>query len=182
MISGIYKITNPKGRTYIGQSININKRFKGYRSSLYNSRKQVRLSRSFKKHGIDNHIFEILEECNLSVLNERERYWQEKYKVLSRNGLNCLYQSYEGRSGKMSEESKKKVSISKKGCKAWNKGLKMNKGSIRAQEIIDVSTGEIFKNIKLASDKIGMNRTTLNAMLSGQNRNKTSMMYNKKNK
>lgn len=31
-IIGIYKITNPKGKSYIGQSINIYRRFKEYKN------------------------------------------------------------------------------------------------------------------------------------------------------
>ena len=36
---GIYKITNPKGKIYIGQSINIENRFKVYKR--YNCKGQV---------------------------------------------------------------------------------------------------------------------------------------------
>jgi len=34
MSIGIYKITSPKGKTYIGQSINIEKRFKEHKNSI----------------------------------------------------------------------------------------------------------------------------------------------------
>ena len=32
---------------------------------------------------------EVIEECEIGQLNERERYYQEFYNVLSVNGLNC---------------------------------------------------------------------------------------------
>jgi group I intron endonuclease len=85
---GIYKITSPSNKVYIGQSIDIDKRFKQYKS-LSQTRGQKRLHYSFKKHGIDNHLFEIIESCDINLLNERERYWQDFYNVLE-IGLNCL--------------------------------------------------------------------------------------------
>jgi group I intron endonuclease len=87
-MTGIYKITSPSNKVYIGQSIDIEKRFKQYKS-LSQTRCQKRLHYSFKKHGIKNHLFEIIELCDVDLLNERERYWQDFYNVLEL-GLNCL--------------------------------------------------------------------------------------------
>lgn len=84
---GIYKITSPTNRIYIGQSVNIKKRFIEYR--CLNCKKQPGLFNSLTKHGVENHIFEIIEECPKELLNERERYWQDYYKVII-NGLNCV--------------------------------------------------------------------------------------------
>ena len=50
---GIYKITSPTNKIYIGQSINIEKRFLNYNS--INCKKQIRLYNSFKKYGFDKH-------------------------------------------------------------------------------------------------------------------------------
>ena len=54
---GIYKITSPKGRVYIGQSIDILYRFKKYKQMQCKG--QVRLYNSFLKHNVENHLFEI---------------------------------------------------------------------------------------------------------------------------
>ena len=86
---GIYKITSPSNRVYIGQSRNIEKRFREYK--YYKGNGQNRLFYSFTKYGVNTHKFEIIEECVLSNLNIRERYWQEHYDVLSEHGLNCMY-------------------------------------------------------------------------------------------
>lgn len=83
---GIYKITNPNGKNYIGQSINIEKRFNQYKKLT--CKNQVILYRSLLKYGVENHIFEVIEECNIEILNERERYWQDFYNVIEK-GLNC---------------------------------------------------------------------------------------------
>jgi group I intron endonuclease len=85
---GIYKITSPSGKIYIGQSINILNRFNQYKS-LSQTKGQKKLHYSFKKYGIDKHIFDIIEQCSIDLLNERERYWQDYYDVLN-NGLNCI--------------------------------------------------------------------------------------------
>lgn len=133
---GIYKITNPKGKIYIGQSVDIEARFFSYKK-MKNCKNQIALYSSFKKYGIDCHIFEVIEECDITNLNERERYWQDFYNVIDRNGLNCKLTSTVDKSGKLSdetiikiknwratqvrkphtEETKKKISILHKGKK-----------------------------------------------------------------
>lgn len=88
-MKGIYKITSPSGKVYVGQSRNIKKRFRDYK--YYKGCGQNRLFTSFSKYGVENHLFEVLEECELNLLNIKERYWQEHFNVLSDSGLNCLY-------------------------------------------------------------------------------------------
>lgn len=36
----------------------------------------------------ENHLFEVIEECSIEQLNERELYWGYFYEVLGENGLN----------------------------------------------------------------------------------------------
>lgn len=105
---GIYKITSPSGRIYIGQSINIERRRIGY-SKGQNLKGQPILLNSIEKYGWIEHIFEIIEECDVLLLNERERYWQDFYNSLTPNGMNCLLTSSITQSGKMSEEIKDKI-------------------------------------------------------------------------
>lgn len=75
---GIYKITNPKGKVYVGQSININHRKAEYRT--LQCKGQPKIFNSLKKYGWDNHKFEIIEECPIEKLDEREVYWKQYYK------------------------------------------------------------------------------------------------------
>ena len=72
-VCGIYKITSPSGKVYIGQSIDIKRRFTSYKT-LNKSKRQVKLYNSFVKYGVENHIFETIEECLVDFLNERERF------------------------------------------------------------------------------------------------------------
>lgn len=110
---GIYKITSPTGRVYIGQSIDIEKRRQKY--ILLNCKGQTRLYASIQKHSFIEHTFEVVEECTVKELNTRERYWQETYNVLGELGLNCRLTNTSDRSGYLSENTKLKISNSNKG-------------------------------------------------------------------
>lgn len=110
---GIYKITSPTGKIYIGQSVNVNKRFSGYKR-LSNIKKQVKLYNSFLKYGAYNHVFEIIDICDIIYLNERERYWQDHYDVTGADGLNCRLTKSNDKSAIISQETRLKMSISAK--------------------------------------------------------------------
>lgn len=75
-ICGIYQIINPRGYSYIGQSRDIYSRWKSYKR--LDCKKQPRLYNSLKKYGVKNHKYEVLEECNLNLLNEKEIFWDSK--------------------------------------------------------------------------------------------------------
>jgi group I intron endonuclease len=83
---GIYKITSPSKKTYIGQSINIQKRLKDYTNLQCKGQRAI--YSSLLKYGVDKHKFEIVCECEISELNEKERYYQEFYNSFGKNGLN----------------------------------------------------------------------------------------------
>jgi group I intron endonuclease len=100
---GIYKITSPTNKVYIGQSVDVNNRFIQHKKD--SKRKKSRLYSSMRKHGFDNHFFEIIEICSINLLNERERYWQEFYNVLGVNGLNLRYTATDDKSGYLSDET-----------------------------------------------------------------------------
>ena len=112
VMKGIYKITSPSNRVYIGQSIDIERRFRHYKKLA--CKEQVKIYNSFLKYGVDAHIFEVLELCDTEDLNNRERYYQDLYDSVN-NGLNLLYVKSEHFNGGHSEESKKKISDSLKG-------------------------------------------------------------------
>ena len=104
-ICGIYKITSPSERVYIGQSVDIKRRWSKHK--IRNCKGQTRLWESFRKYGHDRHIFEIIEECGEECLNHRERHWQDKYDVLSTKGLNCKLTETTDKTGtgRISDES-----------------------------------------------------------------------------
>jgi group I intron endonuclease len=104
---GIYKITSPTGKIYIGQSVDIEKRWKYYYT--LNCKGQTKIYNSLKKYGPENHMFEIIEECLENFLEEKETYYKIKYNTLT-EGLNCRI---DGKFGYDSQETKEKKRICK---------------------------------------------------------------------
>lgn len=115
-ICGIYKITSPSEKNYIGQAVNINKRF--YRYKSLDCSQQIILYKSFLKYGVENHVFEIIEECLEEDLNCRERYWQDFYDVLN-GGLNCVLQECGEKRKILSKETLNTMSEKAKG-RVWS--------------------------------------------------------------
>lgn len=80
---GIYKITNLiNNKCYVGMSVDVYNRWKEH---LRHCKYMVRASNkplylAFKKYGVENFKFEILEECKISELNEREIFYIDKFK------------------------------------------------------------------------------------------------------
>ena len=88
---GIYKITNKiTKQSYIGQSTNIKKRITNH-CSVYNNPNdhcyEYPLYQDMRKYGIENFEFEIIEECQSELLNDREIYWIAKFNTFD-NGYN----------------------------------------------------------------------------------------------
>lgn len=114
MSIGIYKITNPKDNMYIGQSQNIEKRFRQYKN-VGGAKYQTILYRSFQKYGVDNHIFEIIEVCELSQLNERECFYIEKYDTWRNDDhMNCRAGGVYGKHSEHSKELNRQKHLGKK--------------------------------------------------------------------
>lgn len=80
---GIYKITNLKnGKVYIGQSRQIEKRFQQHRNKskfLEEDKWYSPLYIDMYSFGIENFSFEVIEECTIEELNEKEEYWIKYY-------------------------------------------------------------------------------------------------------
>jgi group I intron endonuclease len=86
-IVGIYKIHNIKNhKIYIGSSIDITHRISEHKRKLINNyHENEHLQKSFNKYGIENFIFEIIEECDNTILLERESYWITYYNSYDKN-------------------------------------------------------------------------------------------------
>lgn len=105
---GIYKITNPKKKIYIGQSIDIDRRWRDYKN--LNCDKQPKIYNSLVKYGVENHIFEIITECCIENLNDFERYYQELYNCIGNSGLNCNLVETDNLKKEMSIDTRFKMS------------------------------------------------------------------------
>lgn len=130
----IYKITNPKGRVYIGQARCLKSRWTAY-SRLYQSVvSQYRLSNSLLKYGVDAHVFEVVEECSFEELDERERHWQEFYEVIGKNGMNCSYVGTFTKNPEFCEDSKIRRRFSHLGKKMKQESIEKRSAKIRGQK------------------------------------------------
>lgn len=196
-IIGIYKITNPKGAIYIGSSIDIERRFKQYHGIKKESR-QPKIYNSIKKYSIENHLFEIIQECNISELYKLERYYGELYDSTSKINLNCQLPGYDDVKGLISESTKIKLSESRMGMKHWNKGKKLKeetKNKIRESHlgkkhtiehrlnvsrnskfsklVLDTEYGVYYNSVSELSEYSIYSKSHLLSMLNGNRKNKT---------
>jgi len=75
LLSGIYKLEINK-KFYIGSSVSIGHRLKNHRWSLISKKHHNRtLQNLFNKYGIENMLFEVVEECIPDLLIERESFY-----------------------------------------------------------------------------------------------------------
>ena len=80
----------------------------------------------------------------------------------------------------ISEETRLKLSLSQKNriyTEEYKQIIRDRIIKISSKKIIDTITNKIFDSLTLAALSINMKRTTLNAQLSGQNKNKTNFKY-----
>jgi len=84
MTCGIYYIENTKNnKVYIGSSIHCEYRFKQHKKELnHQYHANDHLQKSFKKYGIENFEFNILEECPENLLIKNEDKWMNEFKSL----------------------------------------------------------------------------------------------------
>lgn len=140
--SGIYKITI-NGKLYIGSAKSFRTRWGIHLNDLRKGKhSNPILQRSYLKHGEDAFNFEIIEECSIDKLIEREQYWIDKlnpdYNIrrVAKFNLGIKY----------SEESRRKISISQIGRK-----MKENVRIARSRPVLRESPdGEITEYESLA--------------------------------
>ncbi len=81
-VCGIYKITNIEdGKCYVGQSLNVAQRWVQHcrRGTGAEAPTNNKLYPILYSLGVENFTFELIEECEPSQLNEREKYYQEVF-------------------------------------------------------------------------------------------------------
>lgn len=129
MSGEIYVITSPSGKKYVGQCIKIRpngrkwghlERWKAHvrESQIINPKKAgcTYLNKAIVKYGYDTMKLELLEECQISTLDDRETYFIKILNTLAPNGYN-LTSGGQG-TKQMSEITKKLLSENRKGSKA----------------------------------------------------------------
>lgn len=99
---GVYSITSPSGKVYVGSSKDIQKRWKSYKG--LSCRPQIKLYNSLVKHGVDSHIFKVEIECGIEELFEWEHHYSNYYESI-KNGLNCRIPNFSDTKGLISDDS-----------------------------------------------------------------------------
>lgn len=100
----IYLIKNPSGRIYIGQTRNLNTR---YKSGV--SPNQRLLYRSYQKHGKESHTKQIIHRFIGEITQQDLDYWEIKYiELYKKEGYQLLnIREGGGNNGKLAIETKK---------------------------------------------------------------------------
>lgn len=182
---GIYKITSPSGKVYIGQSWNIVRRWKEY--EWYNGAGQPLLHRSLLKYGVINHAFEIIHELPADVsqatLNEYETLYWSCYKDC---GALLLNVREPGSNGKLSINSVSKRSATRKAnrftitkehadkivatkratgayAKGWDTRRKNNthQNLHNRRQILHIETGTVYDSVSAAIKASGVVKSTI---------------------
>ena len=89
-ICGIYIIKNTvNNKVYIGQSVNVQVRWYAHCNSAKCDRRDsyTKIHKAMRELGLENFYYEILEECHISDLNEKEKYYIQYYNSYF-NGYN----------------------------------------------------------------------------------------------
>jgi len=110
-MTGIYKIVNQiNQQKYIGQSTNIERRWQRHIRDAFDENGRAYnypLYKAIRKYGIENFSFEIIEECSVEELNEKEKYWINYYNTYF-NGYN---QTLGGNSAGISVNKEKIIGV-----------------------------------------------------------------------
>lgn len=81
-ICGIYLITNKiNGKKYVGQSTDILYRWSQHISYINKLHHKSLLKSAFQHYGVDNFNFEIIEICSPEELDDKEKYYINKYNT-----------------------------------------------------------------------------------------------------
>jgi len=127
-VSGIYQIINiVTCKKYIGSAIDIDVRWKNHKKSCRSRiHENSYFQNAWNKYGEQSFQFQVLEKCEKEKLLEREQYWLDFYKSYERNnGYNICCVAGSSLGIKRSEETRKKISVAKKGWVSPMRGTKM---------------------------------------------------------
>ncbi len=134
---GIYKI-KINDKEYIGSSCNIGHRLKHHLWSLNNQKHHNRTMQNLhNKYGIENIYFEIVEECSIDILIEREAYYISTLKPYINHIL-------DPQTLVRDDICKQRISIAKK--KAYANGLKPH--NLKAVHKYSLDKGEYLESFE----------------------------------
>jgi group I intron endonuclease len=117
MKAGIYLITSPSGRKYVGQAVDLERRMNNYKG--LRCKYQTYLFNSLKKHSFEQHKVKFLFECNFAdferetlkdLLNDLETEFILAYKTFNDHDPKGMNLTTGGGVCVVSEQTKAKIS------------------------------------------------------------------------
>lgn len=174
-ICGIYKITSPSGRVYVGSSKDIYFRW-GYYKRLA-CKGQTKLYNSLLKYGPENHTFEIIAIEDVENILKYEHILGALYNVLDvEKGLNLILPGYDDVATVYSQETRDKMSNSMKGKPSHIRGKKRSPETIEKIRLSRIGKRHSKETIsKLIAAKQNISEETKRKMSESQiNRERTS--------
>lgn len=155
---GIYKITSPSGRVYIGQTRNEKARLCFYRKAKCKG--QRLLYHSILKYGWEAHKFDVIHELPKDVdkiiIDNYERLYISAYREAKTVMLNIADGGF---GGAMPEEIRKAQSERMKGRVPWNKGMKGFRAGIKHSDEHKMKISEANKGRKPSEKELHRLRT-----------------------
>jgi group I intron endonuclease len=158
----IYRLISPSGKSYIGQSVDFDRRLIEHKSVMNKKKSLPKLYQAFKKYGFENFSIEILESCEPELLNEKETYWINHYDSCN-NGYNCTT----GGDSKFFRSKETKEKLRKHFTGVYN-------GSQNIPFTID---GIRYTSIGDASKKLGIAHKTVHNRLNSKNPKFSNYLY-----
>lgn len=141
---GIYKITNKiNGKCYIGQSIHIEKRWTVHKHDAFfkgGSNYDYPLYQSMRKYGLDNFAFEVIEECSVEELDEKEIYYIKHFNSYV-NGYNQGPGGTLGHYNKLSDDAVRKI-IERLKTSKDNSDIIGNEFGITGRTVREINLGQ----------------------------------------
>lgn len=178
-MTGIYCFRNLiNQKVYIGQAVDIERRYKQHLQNINNLNHQEALYVALRKYGLDNFSFEILQQCSVEQLSELEVYYISQYNAYFDGGYNET-KGGEGTFGyKHTQEIKDKMSQSRKGRviddvwkkhlkegsshhKAWNKGITMSDDFKKKLSELNKGHKHTEQSKKKMSENSGMKKAVI---------------------
>lgn len=152
------------GMAYIGQSVNIERRYKDHRGRINGGRPDgSKFHEAAMVDGFDSFNFTVLEECSVDELNDREIYYIGQYNTLYPNGYNLSQGGSSPHTNKLSSVSDVEEIITLlKSTKLTNSEIGMKFG-VSDQTISDINCGRIW-----FSDKVSYPVRNRSALAEGQ--------------
>ena len=186
--SGIYMVINlNNNKKYIGQSVNIRKRF--YQNHKYDYKNpknccyEDKFYTAIRKHGWNNFIVFVLEECNKDKLDEREIYYIKKYDTF-KNGYNSTIGGQNWSPNIHNEE----VELKRQKTREKNQSLKSQnhpRSKLSNEEVLKIRqryiNGETIPEIYKDYQEIYSNKQTFKNIILGYTYKDVGNIPNKEN-